>query len=190
MSEVTIEWQGKEYNINSFSRFLGINYGTLKGRLSYGWSIEKIVNTPVQPRRLDNTGHAERYEYKGKLYILQELSDGARDTRLSPPIISGRIRSGWTVKEAVEVPYRKSGVRCKKYNFGGKQMTAGEICEEADIHMGTFYYHREGQGLSVYASATTDEHMNRNTPQIPPPRTRPELEAELEKRRRARLLGA
>lgn len=43
-----IEWRGKTQPLCVWSKELGINYGTLKGRLNRGWDVESAMTTPAK----------------------------------------------------------------------------------------------------------------------------------------------
>jgi len=44
------EYDGKKLNSSQWDRELGLQIGTVRARLKYGWSVEKAVSTPVQKR--------------------------------------------------------------------------------------------------------------------------------------------
>lgn len=49
-----IEYNGKSLTLSQWAELYGLNYSTVKSRLSYGWTIEKALFTPV--RTIDNQG--------------------------------------------------------------------------------------------------------------------------------------
>lgn len=49
-----IEYNGKSLTLSQWAELYGLNYSTLKSRLSYGWTIEKALLIPV--RTIDNQG--------------------------------------------------------------------------------------------------------------------------------------
>lgn len=49
-----IEYNGKSLTLSQWAELYGLNYSTVKSRLSYGWTIEKALLTPV--KTIDNQG--------------------------------------------------------------------------------------------------------------------------------------
>lgn len=47
---VYVESNGKTYTLKQLSESLDMNYSTFMSRYSRGWSVERIVNTPVQKK--------------------------------------------------------------------------------------------------------------------------------------------
>lgn len=43
-----IEYKGEIHCLKEWSEILGLSYGALKDRKSYGWSIERMFETPVR----------------------------------------------------------------------------------------------------------------------------------------------
>lgn len=59
-----LEWNGKTQTINAWANELGINSGTILGRIKSGWTIEAALTTRPIPR--NETGkrksqHPQRY---------------------------------------------------------------------------------------------------------------------------------
>ena len=96
------EWQ------NNFSAFY--EWATAHG-YEDGLSIDRIDNDgdycpenckwSTAKEQANNTSKTKHYEYRGEIYTAYELS---QISNLSPKLISGRIRRGWSVKKAVETP--------------------------------------------------------------------------------------
>lgn len=40
---VTLTYQGETHSLSEWSRIVGVPYGTLKSRLRYGWSVERML---------------------------------------------------------------------------------------------------------------------------------------------------
>jgi hypothetical protein len=46
---VVLTWKGETHNIEGWSKKLGIKYTTLRQRIAYGWSTEKVLTSHVRP---------------------------------------------------------------------------------------------------------------------------------------------
>lgn len=44
-------YRGREITIREASQISGLEYGTIKARLKYGWSMEQAINTPLDPNK-------------------------------------------------------------------------------------------------------------------------------------------
>ena len=89
-------YNGKTQTITDWSIEYGINYFTLKSRLSMGWHIERALTRPIQTQKV-------LYEYKGEKLDLKDWS-----TKLNVPYhtLYSRIYRGQTITQALEKPIR------------------------------------------------------------------------------------
>lgn len=82
-----LTYRNETRTMMEWSELLGINYGTLKGRIKRGWTVEEAFETPINPTY-------ERYDpivMDDKVFSVSEL---AKTTGISRAGIRGRIRSG------------------------------------------------------------------------------------------------
>lgn len=59
-----IEYNGEVHSVSEWSRIIGINIGTLTGRLNKGWSAEEALFTPVNKKY---SRDMKKYYKKGKV---------------------------------------------------------------------------------------------------------------------------
>lgn len=67
-------------------------------RLNRGWSIEEIVNIPVDEK--NKGGKPKFYEYYGKLMTVKQIS---KLTGISSKLINKRLGYGWNIYESAEI---------------------------------------------------------------------------------------
>ena len=114
-----IECEGTWY---PSSEYIGVCYNlctdTLRNRLSEGFTVKQSIEY------IKSYG---KYEYKGEMYSLQELSE-ISNIRLET--LKDRIyNKKWSVEKAVDTPKLKS----KYFLFNGKRVTKKTIFEHFDI---------------------------------------------------------
>ena len=63
----------------------------------HGWSVERAINTPKKNRDA-------KIEYNGKMYSTKELAELNPDSKVTHHTVTDRLKSGWSVKEIIEVP--------------------------------------------------------------------------------------
>ena len=95
------EYQGKMYNsyeLCQISSVPGITISDISTRINHhGWSVERAI---TQPKKSHNT----LYEYNGGMYTTTELLQFAADDKIANHDITDRLKNGWTVWEAVNIP--------------------------------------------------------------------------------------
>lgn len=102
----------------------GILPATFKKRVeSYGWSIEKAINTPVKEKRI--------YD--------EELRKKANENGISDQLFYSRVRNGFTEEDAANTPLlsrAEAGLRGRKKirKFTDEQL---KIMESNGISLGT-----------------------------------------------------
>ena len=122
----------------------GIEVGTYFTRLNNGWSLERILTTPLQDRScVDHLG--KRHE------SLKALS---RAYNLDYNILYMRIRQqGWSIEEAITTPITKSS-RAIEDHKGNKYASKRELCKAYGIGVDV-YYRRLAKGWSLEDILTT-----------------------------------
>jgi hypothetical protein len=50
-SNVVITFRGRSMVLTDWAKELGINWGTLKGRINRGWSVARVLSTPVERQK-------------------------------------------------------------------------------------------------------------------------------------------
>ena len=94
-SRIHLEYKGRIYSVRELSEQYNISIATIRTRLSKGWSVEKIVETPVK--------HTKLYDYEGKKYTARELYD-MLGSKVSWEICKNRLRYGWSIERAISKP--------------------------------------------------------------------------------------
>lgn len=88
----------KSYSLLQFSKVEGLNQHTLTNRIIRdGMSVEEALTKPLKIRN-------KKYEYRGKLYTTTELAELSPVDGLEKHNITDRLRSGWSVEDAVNKP--------------------------------------------------------------------------------------
>ena len=102
-----------------------------------------------------------KYEYKGQLYTPIELARMTKNK--SSTLIVNRIRSGWTVEEAVETPLRekwhteKAGINAKyQCVVDGRRMCVSQLAAHIGLSTDTIY-HRLSRGTTLQEIADAPE---------------------------------
>lgn len=90
-------YKGEHHTAQELADIAGLPLSTIKNRICWGWSLEKIMKTPKIERK--------KYLFRGKYYYLHELSEMFSVERRT---ISTRInRLNWTLEEALCTPIGK-----------------------------------------------------------------------------------
>jgi len=88
-----LEYKGETKCVAEWTEISGLNKSTFNHRLRAGWSMEKIMTTPVH--------RPEIYSYKD---IEDTLPNLAKMFNLSVAVFRKRLRRGWDIEEALETP--------------------------------------------------------------------------------------
>ena len=106
---VPIYIDGKYFNTTaSAARYYGIDPALVGSRKQQGWSIEESLK--IKPGILKNKCNPYLYEYNGKRYSLKQLS---QMSGIHHDTIEYRLKKGWGINEAVEIPASKNGKKVK-----------------------------------------------------------------------------
>lgn len=98
-------WKGKLRSIAEIARLEGIKRNILTNRVSYGWSLEKAVSTPLK------TDLQKKFWWKDGMYTLPEI---AKATGRDYNLLYNRVCSnGWSIEKAVDTPTGASGKRIR-----------------------------------------------------------------------------
>ena len=83
-------FDGKTMSLKQWSEHLGYNYDALKARRKYGWSIERILTTPVMSE--------VELELNG---VVLTRKQWAERTGIKAKTIAKRLSDGWCVADAL-----------------------------------------------------------------------------------------
>lgn len=113
LGEKIYEYNGEMYNTYELSQIhpeLGLNSGHISTRLNHHkWSVERAITTPLKKIGV-------LYEYEGEQYNTHQLADLSPDPDIKYHDITDRLRQGWTVWEAVNIP-KGIGRKCYYKNL-------------------------------------------------------------------------
>lgn len=91
-----VTYNGKTLTVSQWADELNINYSSLCTRLSNGWSMEKIIKTPVKlSKRL--------IEHDGEIKSLADLS---KEYGIKFSTLKNRLTRGWDLNSALTKPVR------------------------------------------------------------------------------------
>jgi hypothetical protein len=74
---------------------------TISARLNSGWTLEQAFDLEPPPQRLVK---GREITVKGKIF--ESIGQAARNYGLNPKIVDGRLRSGWSIEEALDIDTR------------------------------------------------------------------------------------
>lgn len=91
-----VEFRGQTKCVTDWAEEVGLDGGTVCGRLDRGWTVERALLTPVS--QLTMLTHGGR---------TQPINDWAREVGLEPSTLRGRLDSGWPPGRALYQPAGK-----------------------------------------------------------------------------------
>ena len=122
---------GKTQSIADWSKELGLNKHTLRGRLNRGSSIERALTPGRLPLNWSTQSRLEKtFTFKGKTKTLQGWS---KETGIKLQTLRHRIRSGWTVEDALGKGLSKKGDRKKLIDYDGLSLTYEQWAQRIGI---------------------------------------------------------
>ena len=130
VGECNFHYNGKDYNSYDLlqkSNIENLSQHNITNRINQcNWDVKKAISTPKKRRNI-------LFNYKGNKYTSKELAEIGKKNgieNLTPGDITDRIRSGWSIEDAVSKPKRKIN-DC--YNYNGKIYTAKQLAEISPI---------------------------------------------------------
>lgn len=115
-TKTALEWEAE----------LGIPARVLQYRRSSGWSDEKALTRPYYPGRGGRNREVRLFEYKGRM---QSIVDWSKETGVKYNLLQDRLRSGWTMTEAIETPIGKLPERLVLKRQSEKHVSPCEGCK-------------------------------------------------------------
>jgi hypothetical protein len=102
---VMISYEGKTMCLVDWASLLGVRRQLIKSRLDSGWCVSDALT--IQPGGT-RTARPGVVEYNGRIYTRASL---AKEYGLPPPTLSYRLRSGWSIEDALNTPvgYQRKG---------------------------------------------------------------------------------
>lgn len=90
---------GELYCLRQLAKLAKLSINAVKTRLSNGWDITRVVETPAF--RAPRTAEVKLYEYRGQRYTIPAL---IKLSGINGSTLRNRLRNGWSVTDAVETP--------------------------------------------------------------------------------------
>ena len=97
-SNTVVNYKGEDISLAEVSRKYNFPYKLLDRRYNKGWSIEKILSTPI--RKIRNN----LYTFNGKT---QNIMDWARELDTYYQTLLHRLKHGWSIESTFTTPIRK-----------------------------------------------------------------------------------
>ena len=124
-------YNGKEYSsFKSFCKEHSLNYDLVKSRLRNGWSLEDAISKPARVRRNMNSRDSNMgFSYNGKEY--SSVYSFCKEYGLSYNLVKNRLRSGWSLEDAISKPARMYSNIAKGFSYNGKEYSSiFSFCKE------------------------------------------------------------
>lgn len=138
----------KHYNIPSQVYF---------GRIKIGWSLEKTLTTPV-----DKTpkNAKEAVDHLGQTF--PTISAMCKHWNMKRSTYNARIKSGWSVKDALTTPCEQLNIKQQKCedHLGNKYESLNAMCRAYNITHHTFTTRTQRLGWSLEKALTTPNVIN------------------------------
>lgn len=101
-SNVWITHDGRTMTLTQWANETGIHYVTITARLSRGWSIAEALTLPTKYEGKTRQG-STLLVVKG---VAKAVSQWAKLTGISEKTIRKRLRTGWSLEDALSIPPR------------------------------------------------------------------------------------
>ena len=129
MQEVCIDgicMSGKEWAAE-----IGIPYTTFKRRWYRGWPTEKLLDPTKHSINGDRSKvvYHRRYTVDG---VTRSIAEWSRVTGIPTYVLYQRMRDGYTLTQALQLPYAPAKP-AEKIDFRGRQMTIYQLAKETGI---------------------------------------------------------
>lgn len=117
---------GQTYCMRQLAQLAGVTINSVKWRLSLGWSIDRIVETPAYTAK--RAAEVRSYDYRGGTYTISQL---AKIGGLSVPTLRTRIRNNWSIEDAVETPVYKGAKHATHRDTTTSASSLGDSLKDA-----------------------------------------------------------
>ena len=142
----SITYDGVTMSGQEWAREAGLPYTTFKKRFQNGWPMEKCLDTRRRSfgGRKKEAAQNTRYTINGVTRMVPEWS---RVSGIPTYVLYARLRKGYTMKQALSLPYEPDKREPRLVEYEGKRLTLAEWSKETGIPMDTLI-HRYRSGLS------------------------------------------
>ncbi|MGE6791005.1 GIY-YIG nuclease family protein [Pseudomonas guineae] len=126
---IAIQVAGQRFaSLKAACKYFGLEWNRVRGRLNMGWEPEEVFGlvqrtSLVGPKPVTVSG----IEYRS-------ISKAAEAFGLAPALVSSRLRSGWTIEQAVGPIKIKPGIVFQGKNYESVAL----LCKELKVRQSTF----------------------------------------------------
>lgn len=126
-------YKGKPISTEEIMEMTGLSKAIIRKRAQRGWTAEKIINTPVQERKI------QTFEIGGKIY--HGAGELAKAFKMSARTVQARLNAGMTPEEAVFTPVKETDKKQSgHYWIGGNHYeTVAEVCQAYGLSESSIY---------------------------------------------------
>lgn len=140
---------GNRFNsIKGMCKHYNISVNTYNTRVKLGWSVEKILTTPVKAIKLKEIVK----DHLGNTFA--SVSAMCRHYNINVYTYKDRIESGWDLGRALTTPTEQSKVCCTDHE-GNKFESIAQMCRHWGVTVSTFRNRVYRDGLSLEEALTT-----------------------------------
>lgn len=120
----------EELSVDDIVKITGLSKQTIGKRLTRGWTVERIINTPCRKKN-----KVEDYKIDGKVYHgLGAVSQAFNISRIT---LQWRVSKGMSIEEAVFTPIEKCFIDSSFWCMGKKWKNFSELCSEYNLSEAT-----------------------------------------------------
>lgn len=122
-----IDHTGKHFNnLNDMLKYYGITESAYKSRIKYGWSLERVLTTPLDKTHIKCRGKNVT-DHKGIRY--ESIEQMCTHYGIKSSVYTYRLKHGWNQKDALE-----TNTQCKvKDHKGNFYKTVEDMCTQYGI---------------------------------------------------------
>ena len=144
-----IEYQGKKFTAKELALKLGMKRHSLLERIRQGWTIDEIINTPIQNKN-------EKFNINGKNLTLHQI---ANEYGISYELLRHRVHDKhMNIDDALSLKIKP---HIKKYEFNGKYKTLKEWSKLYNINYKLVANRVQCQKWPLLRALTEPVHNNR-----------------------------
>ena len=148
-NSVIITQEGQSLLAVDWEKITGIPRRCIHDRIQKGWSVEDALTIKAE----DGHSFIKGFEYKGRVVTFAQLE---KEKGYSDSTITKRLKSGWSLEEAIETP-----LKITLFEFRGEAKTLRQWAQEYGINVDTVRQRMNNSGWSLEKALTTPSNKNR-----------------------------
>lgn len=99
-----ITYKGETKTLAQWAKELNIKEGTIRSRIRYGWSIDKIFETPINNNAVNRKARIKLITYNNET---KTLTEWAKEYNIPYKTLYARLARGWEFSKALTTPLSK-----------------------------------------------------------------------------------